>query len=172
MSSKGYVTRITAKTGSSESTDVSGEIASATNTTLKVGNKTYNVDDTSSVTVNVNDGSEKIRTYKALREAVEDGKIISADIVIKKGSVSSVTGDVEAIENAVIYGIDTEMEEITLKLDSGRYTYDMRTSTQATIDNESISITKLAGRAEDETVYADVKVRYERVTEITARTRK
>jgi hypothetical protein len=154
-----------------DNTDVSGEIKSATNSTLKIGSKSYDVKDPDDVDVSVTDGNNTISSYKELREAVNDGKIMSVDVTIKKGYVSEVSGDVTAIEDADITDVYPDSDRIRVSLSSGKYTYEVKGSADITLDGKDTNLTKLKNRMSTDDLYGYITFRTGKITSIEARTK-
>ena len=156
---------------SDDNTDVSGEIRSATNSTLKLGSKSYDVKDPDDVYVSINDGNNRISSYKELREAVSDGKVMNVDVAIKKGYVSEVTGDVTAIEDVDITDVYPDSDKIRISVSSGKYTYEVKSSADITLDGKDSNLTKLKNRLDTDDLYGSLTLRSERVSSVEAYTK-
>lgn len=169
LNSDNEITKIYAETDEDdEDFDVNGELKSISSSSLKIDSKSYDIDDTDDIDISINDGDDEITTYKALKDAIEDGKIIDADVEIRDGYVYEISGDVEGIEGAEIYEVYPSDDEIKLKLSSGKYTYTVKGSADITLDGKDSTLTKIKNKIADETVVADIEFRSGVITVIDA----
>ncbi len=99
------VTKIVATSSDYKEDDdknISGEIKNISSNTIKVGSKEYNI--ASNAKVDIVIGSDDIDDIDDLIEAINDGGVtVKADIKIKDGKVSSISGYVTQIEGDLTY---------------------------------------------------------------------
>ena len=91
LNKKDYVTKITATTSDSDSKDdADGNVANVTykeskdTGTVKIGSKTYDIDDVDDVDISITDGSDKIKTWKDFYNAYKDKKVMNVSATVKK----------------------------------------------------------------------------------------
>lgn len=99
LNKKDYVTKITATTSDSED-DADGNVASVTykeskdTGTVKIGSKTYDIDDVDDVDISITDGSDKIKTWEDFYNAYKDKKTMNVSATVKNDEVTKITGKV------------------------------------------------------------------------------
>ena len=99
LNKKDYVTKITATTSDSED-DADGNVADVTykenkdTGTVKIGSKTYDIDDVDDVDISITDGSDKIKTWKDFYNAYKDKKVMNVSATVKNDEVKKITGKV------------------------------------------------------------------------------
>ena len=92
LNKKDYVTKITATTSDSED-DADGNVANVTykenkdTGTVKIGSKTYDIDDVDDVDISITDGSDKIKTWKDFYNAYKDKKVMNVSATVKNDEV-------------------------------------------------------------------------------------
>ena len=91
LNKKDYVTKITATTSDSDSKDdADGNVAGVTykeskdTGTVKIGSKTYDIDDVDDVDISITDGSDKIKTWEDFYNAYKDKKTMNVSATVKK----------------------------------------------------------------------------------------
>lgn len=101
LNKKDYVTKITATTSDSDSDDdADGNVASVTykeskdTGTVKIGSKTYDIDDVDDVDISITDGSDKIKTWEDFYNAYKDKKTMDVSATVKNDEVTKITGKV------------------------------------------------------------------------------
>lgn len=99
LNKKDYVTKITATTSDSDSKDdADGNVAGVTykeskdTGTVKIGSKTYDIDDVDDVDISITDGSDKIKTWEDFYNAYRDKKTMNASATVKNDEVTKITG--------------------------------------------------------------------------------
>lgn len=101
LNKKDYVTKITATTSDSDSKDdADGNVANVTykeskdTGTVKIGSKTYDIDDVDDVDISITDGSDKINNWEDFYNAYRDKKVMNVSATVKKDEISEITGKV------------------------------------------------------------------------------
>lgn len=161
------VTRIEAESNSKEDGDADGKINSISEDKLKVGSKSYDVDDYRDVTVDVDDGrDDSITTYKNLITAVEDDKkVIEVTITIKDDEVTKIKGEVVEASGKLdsING-----DDITIEFDSGSTEYRCDDDVSVKLDGDSIDLDELDDELDNEDIEVTVTIEDGYVTYIKA----
>lgn len=100
LDSKDYVTKIIATTSDSSSSS-DGTVTTVTYNgnkdtgTVKIGSKTYTIDDVDDVTLSVTDGdNDKITDWESFFEAYKDKKSMTVTATVKNDEVTKITGRV------------------------------------------------------------------------------
>lgn len=132
---KVYKIEVSTKTSSSGS----GEIKSITNSKIKVGSTTYDVDDPDDVTVKVTNGNTTISNYSDLKGFFNDADSVGSDVTVtkSKGYVSKISGKITSVSGVELRSVSTRNDEITLRIDSTSYDYEVKSSCSIKIDGKS-----------------------------------
>lgn len=172
LNSDDEVKRIDAeiKGSSSKSGSGSGEITRLSKNEIRIGSKTYDIEDENDITIKVEDGTEEseIKDFDDLMEAVDDGKLIKVDVTVKSGNVTKITGEVVGFESAELQSIRTSKDTLTVKLDSGNYTYEYTSGVDIELDRDSCDIDDLSDALGDDDIEIDVTMKDGKITEIIA----
>ena len=130
LDKKDYVTKITATTSDSED-DADGNVANVTykenkdTGTVKIGSKTYDIDDVDDVDISITDGSDKIKTWKDFYNAYKDKKVMNVSATVKNDEVTKITGKVtEAKGEYSKHGTDYIKIEGKYSNNVSRYDFD------------------------------------------------
>ncbi|MEY8319771.1 S-layer homology domain-containing protein [Lachnospiraceae bacterium 46-61] len=121
-----YIDRLEIKSkSSSNSTSGSGTIKSVSGKKITVGSKTYTT--TSSTDFDIDDGDNSdIDSLSDLETAVEDDdKTIEVKVTVKDDEVTKITGYVAGLKGELF---EVRDDEIIVDLDSGKYTYQCKSS--------------------------------------------
>lgn len=121
-----YIDRLEIKSkSSSSSTSGSGTIKSVSGKKITVGSKTYTT--TSSTDFDIDDGDNSdIDSLSDLETAVEDDdKTIEVKVTVKDDEVTKITGYVAGLKGELF---EVRDDEIIVDLDSGKYTYQCKSS--------------------------------------------
>lgn len=121
---KVYKIELNTKTSSSGS----GEIKSISRNKIKVGTKTYEIDE--DPTVKIENGKTIIKDYSDLRGFFNDVDSMESDVTVttSKDYVSKITGKITSISGAELRSVDSKNDEITLRIDSTSYDYEVKSS--------------------------------------------
>lgn len=144
LDKKDYVTKIVASIVDEDDDDddddeAKGVIASITEKKIKVGSKTYSIDDPD---VDVDDGEDSIDDYDDLIEAVEDDdKSIYVTLTLKNNKVTDIEGYVSSVKGELT-NVKLSKDEYTLTVKGGsnssKYVYeDSETAKVVSITNMS-----------------------------------
>lgn len=128
LNSKDDVTKITATTSGSDSDD-SGNVASVTykeskdTGSVKVGSKTYDVDDVTDVTLSITDGSDKITDWEDFYNAYKDKKTMDVSVTVKNDEITKITGKVTEAKG-MLDKLGKDYIKITGKYSDKNFSYD------------------------------------------------
>ncbi len=129
-----YIEKLEVKSKSSSSsskTSGSGTVKSVSGKKFTIGSKTYAT--TSDTDFDIDDGEEEIDSIGDLETAVEDDdKTVDVDVTVKSDKVTKVTGYVSKVTGE-LYSVGSD--SVTLKLDSGKYTYECKSSVDINAGN-------------------------------------
>ena len=142
LNKKDYVTKITATTSDSED-DADGNVASVTykenkdTGTVKIGSKTYDIDDVDDVDISITDGSDKIKTWEDFYNAYKDKKTMNVSATVKNDEVTKITGKVTQAKGE-LSKLGKNYIKITGKYSNNDFSYDFD---EDDTDNIKVSIT-------------------------------
>lgn len=146
LNKKDYVTKITATTSDSED-DADGNVASVTykeskdTGTVKIGSKTYDIDDVDDVDISITDGSDKIKTWEDFYNAYKDKKTMNVSATVKNDEVTKITGKVTQAKGE-LSKLGKNYIKITGKYSDNDFSYDFD---EDDTDNIKVSITNASG---------------------------
>ena len=146
LNKKDYVTKITATTSDSED-DADGNVASVTykenkdTGTVKIGSKTYDIDDVDDVDISITDGSDKIKTWEDFYNAYKDKKTMNVSATVKNDEVTKITGKVTQAKGE-LSKLGKNYIKITGKYSNNDFSYDFD---EDDTDNIKVSITNASG---------------------------
>lgn len=146
LNKKDYVTKITATTSDSED-DADGNVASVTykeskdTGTVKIGSKTYDIDDVDDVDISITDGSDKIKTWEDFYNAYKDKKTMNVSATVKNDEVTKITGKVTEAKGE-LSKLGKNYIKITGKYSDNVFSYDFD---EDDTDNIKVSITNASG---------------------------
>lgn len=146
LNKKDYVTKITATTSDSED-DADGNVASVTykeskdTGTVKIGSKTYDIDDVDDVDISITDGSDKIKTWEDFYNAYKDKKTMNVSATVKNDEVTKITGKVTQAKGE-LSKLGKNYIKITGKYSDNVFSYDFD---EDDTDNIKVSITNASG---------------------------
>ena len=122
---------VKSKSSSSSKTSGSGTVKSVSGKKFTIGSKTYAT--TSDTDFDIDDGEEEIDSIDDLETAVEeDDKTVDVDVTVKDDKVTKVTGYVSKVTGELY---DVGSNKVTLKLESGKYTYKCKSSVDINAGN-------------------------------------
>lgn len=126
LDKKDYVTKITATTSDSDSEDdADGIVKKVDKDSVKIGSKTYSVDDVKDVKLSITDGTTTIEAWDDFQNAYKDKKTMEVSVSVNKKEISKITGKVtEAKGNLEKIGDDYIKIEGIESGSSSKYTYD------------------------------------------------
>lgn len=146
LNKKDYVTKITATTSDSED-DADGNVASVTykeskdTGTVKIGSKTYDIDDVDDVDISITDGSDKIKTWEDFYNAYKDKKTMNVSATVKNDEVTKITGKVTQAKGE-LSKLGKNYIKIEGKYSNNTFSYDFD---EDDTDNIKVSITNASG---------------------------
>lgn len=148
LNKKDYVTKITATTSDSDSKDdADGNVASVTykeskdTGTVKIGSKTYDIDDVDDVDISITDGSDKIKTWEDFYNAYKDKKTMNVSATVKNDEVTKITGKVTQAKGE-LSKLGKNYIKIEGKYSNNTFSYDFD---EDDTDNIMVSITNASG---------------------------
>lgn len=148
LNKKDYVTKITATTSDSDSKDdADGNVANVTykeskdTGTVKIGSKTYDIDDVDDVDISITDGSDKIKTWEDFYNAYKDKKTMNVSATVKNDEVTKITGKVTQAKGE-LSKLGKNYIKITGKYSNNDFSYDFD---EDDTDNIKVSITNASG---------------------------
>ena len=148
LNKKDYVTKITATTSDSDSKDdADGNVASVTykeskdTGTVKIGSKTYDIDDVDDVDISITDGSDKIKTWEDFYNAYKDKKTMNVSATVKNDEVTKITGKVTQAKGE-LSKLGKNYIKIEGKYSNNTFSYDFD---EDDTDNIKVSITNASG---------------------------
>ena len=148
LNKKDYVTKITATTSDSDSKDdADGNVASVTykeskdTGTVKIGSKTYDIDDVDDVDISITDGSDKIKTWEDFYNAYKDKKTMNVSATVKNDEVTKITGKVTQAKGE-LSKLGKNYIKIEGKYSNNTFSYDFD---EDDTDNINVSITNASG---------------------------
>lgn len=148
LNKKDYVTKITATTSDSDSKDdADGNVASVTykeskdTGTVKIGSKTYDIDDVDDVDISITDGSDKIKTWEDFYNAYKDKKTMNVSATVKNDEVTKITGKVTQAKGE-LSKLGKNHIKIEGKYSNNTFSYDFD---EDDTDNIKVSITNASG---------------------------
>ena len=148
LNKKDYVTKITATTSDSDSKDdADGNVASVTykeskdTGTVKIGSKTYDIDDVDDVDISITDGSDKIKTWEDFYNAYKDKKTMNVSATVKNDEVTKITGKVTQAKGE-LSKLGKNYIKIEGKYSNNTFSYDFD---EDDTDNITVSITNASG---------------------------
>lgn len=148
LNKKDYVTKITATTSDSDSNDdADGNVASVTykeskdTGTVKIGSKTYDIDDVDDVDISITDGSDKIKTWEDFYNAYKDKKTMNVSATVKNDEVTKITGKVTQAKGE-LSKLGKNYIKIEGKYSNNTFSYDFD---EDDTDNITVSITNASG---------------------------
>ena len=146
LNKKDYVTKITATTSDSED-DADGNVASVTykeskdTGTVKIGSKTYDIDDVDDVDISITDGSDKIKTWEDFYNAYKDKKVMNVSATVKNDEVTKITGKVTQAKGE-LSKLGKNYIKIEGKYSNNTFSYDFD---EDNTDNIKVNITNASG---------------------------
>jgi len=146
LNKKDYVTKITATTSDSED-DADGNVASVTykeskdTGTVKIGSKTYDIDDVDDVDISITDGSDKIKTWEDFYNAYKDKKTMNVSATVKNDEVTKITGKVTQAKGE-LSKLGKNYIKIEGKYSNNTFSYDFD---EDNTDNIKVNITNASG---------------------------
>ena len=148
LNKKDYVTKITATTSDGDSKDdADGNVASVTykeskdTGTVKIGSKTYDIDDVDDVDISITDGSDKIKTWEDFYNAYRDKKTMNVSATVKNDEVTKITGKVTQAKGE-LSKLGKNYIKIEGKYSNNTFSYDFD---EDDTDNIKVSITNASG---------------------------
>lgn len=148
LNKKDYVTKITATTSDSDSKDdADGNVAGVTykeskdTGTVKIGSKTYDIDDVDDVDISITDGSDKIKTWEDFYNAYRDKKTMNVSATVKNDEVTKITGKVTQAKGE-LSKLGKNYIKIEGKYSNNTFSYDFD---EDDTDNIKVSITNASG---------------------------
>ena len=148
LNKKDYVTKITATTSDSDSKDdADGNVANVTykeskdTGTVKIGSKTYDIDDVDDVDISITDGSDKIKTWKDFYNAYRDKKVMNVSATVKNDEVKKITGKVTQAKGE-LSKLGKNYIKIEGKYSNNTFSYDFD---EDNTDNIKVNITNASG---------------------------
>lgn len=148
LNKKDYVTKITATTSDSDSKDdADGNVANVTykeskdTGTVKIGSKTYDIDDVDDVDISITDGSDKIKTWEDFYNAYKDKKTMNVSATVKNDEVTKITGKVTQAKGE-LSKLGKNYIKIEGKYSNNTFSYDFD---EDDTDNIKVSITNASG---------------------------
>ena len=148
LNKKDYVTKITATTSDGDSKDdADGNVASVTykeskdTGTVKIGSKTYDIDDVDDVDISITDGSDKIKTWEDFYNAYKDKKTMNVSATVKNDEVTKITGKVTQAKGE-LSKLGKNYIKIEGKYSNNTFSYDFD---EDNTDNIKVSITNASG---------------------------
>lgn len=148
LNKKDYVTKITATTSDGDSKDdADGNVASVTykeskdTGTVKIGSKTYDIDDVDDVDISITDGSDKIKTWEDFYNAYKDKKTMNVSATVKNDEVTKITGKVTQAKGE-LSKLGKNYIKIEGKYSNNTFSYDFD---EDDTDNIKVSITNASG---------------------------
>ena len=148
LNKKDYVTKITATTSDSDSKDdADGNVASVTykeskdTGTVKIGSKTYDIDDVDDVDISITDGSDKIKTWEDFYNAYKDKKTMNVSATVKNDEVTKITGKVTQAKGE-LSKLGKNYIKIEGKYSNNTFSYDFD---EDDTDNIKVNITNASG---------------------------
>ena len=148
LNKKDYVTKITATTSDSDSKDdADGNVAGVTykeskdTGTVKIGSKTYDIDDVDDVDISITDGSDKIKTWEDFYNAYKDKKTMNVSATVKNDEVTKITGKVTQAKGE-LSKLGKNYIKIEGKYSNNTFSYDFD---EDDTDNIKVSITNASG---------------------------
>lgn len=148
LNKKDYVTKITATTSDSDSKDdADGNVASVTykeskdTGTVKIGSKTYDIDDVDDVDISITDGSDKIKTWEDFYNAYKDKKTMNVSATVKNDEVTKITGKVTQAKGE-LSKLGKNYIKIEGKYSNNTFSYDFD---EDNTDNIKVNITNASG---------------------------
>ena len=148
LNKKDYVTKITATTSDSDSKDdADGNVASVTykeskdTGTVKIGSKTYDIDDVDDVDISITDGSDKIKTWEDFYNAYKDKKVMNVSATVKNDEVTKITGKVTQAKGE-LSKLGKNYIKIEGKYSNNTFSYDFD---EDNTDNIKVNITNASG---------------------------
>lgn len=146
LNKKDYVTKITATTSDSED-DADGNVANVTykenkdTGTVKIGSKTYDIDDVDDVDISITDGSDKIKTWEDFYNAYKDKKTMNVSATVKNDEVTKITGKVTQAKGE-LSKLGKNYIKIEGKYSNNTFSYDFD---EDNTDNIKVNITNASG---------------------------
>ena len=148
LNKKDYVTKITATTSDSDSNDdADGNVAGVTykeskdTGTVKIGSKTYDIDDVDDVDISITDGSDKIKTWEDFYNAYKDKKTMNVSATVKNDEVTKITGKVTQAKGE-LSKLGKNYIKIEGKYSNNTFSYDFD---EDNTDNIKVNITNASG---------------------------
>lgn len=148
LNKKDYVTKITATTSDSDSKDdADGNVAGVTykeskdTGTVKIGSKTYDIDDVDDVDISITDGSDKIKTWEDFYNAYRDKKTMNVSATVKNDEVTKITGKVTQAKGE-LSKLGKNYIKIEGKYSNNTFSYDFD---EDNTDNIKVNITNASG---------------------------
>ena len=148
LNKKDYVTKITATTSDGDSKDdADGNVASVTykeskdTGTVKIGSKTYDIDDVDDVDISITDGSDKIKTWEDFYNAYKDKKTMNVSATVKNDEVTKITGKVTQAKGE-LSKLGKNYIKIEGKYSNNTFSYDFD---EDNTDNIKVNITNASG---------------------------
>lgn len=144
LDNKGNLTKITGTTKDSDSKDdADGNVANVTykenkdTGTVKIGSKTYDIDDVDDVDISITDGSDKIKTWEDFYNAYKDKKTMNVSATVKNDEVTKITGKVTQAKGE-LSKLGKNYIKITGKYSDNVFSYDFD---EDDTDNIKVNIT-------------------------------
>lgn len=126
-----YVERIEIKSkSSSKNKSGSGTVKSVSGKKINIGSKSYTT--TSSTDFDIDDGEDSITKIAELEDAIDDGKTVEVEVTVKDDEVTKVKGYVSYVKGDLY---EVGKNEVTVEVDSGKYTYKCKTSVDINAGN-------------------------------------
>ena len=148
LNKKDYVTKITATTSDSDSKDdADGNVANVTykenkdTGTVKIGSKTYDINDVDDVDISITDGSDKIKTWEDFYNAYKDKKTMNVSATVKNDEVTKITGKVTQAKGE-LSKLGKNYIKIEGKYSNNTFSYDFD---EDDTDNIKVNITNASG---------------------------
>ena len=109
--------------------------------TVKIGSKTYDIDDVDDVDISITDGSDKIKTWEDFYNAYKDKKTMNVSATVKNDEVTKITGKVTQAKGE-LSKLGKNYIKIEGKYSNNTFSYDFD---EDNTDNIKVSITNASG---------------------------
>ena len=109
--------------------------------TVKIGSKTYDIDDVDDVDISITDGSDKIKTWEDFYNAYKDKKTMNVSATVKNDEVTKITGKVTQAKGE-LSKLGKNYIKIEGKYSNNTFSYDFD---EDDTDNIKVIITNASG---------------------------
>ncbi len=165
------VDKITAKT-EVETEEITGEIKDVSSDEIKIGSKTYDVDDYE-ITVDIENGSSDIDDYDELKSFISDLDrerlyySIEVEATVEDGYVTELKGYTASITDALVLSASYSNDTVTFDIAGTSYRYKVDSDCTIKEEGSTRDLDDLDNDAYDHTVYATVTIdKYGEITRL------